>query len=156
VTSRVLVALRVAAPPERVFEAFTAEIGEWWRPHALFRFTDRADGRLAIDPRPGGRVTERYPDGGEFQVGRIVEWEPPRRVVLTWRADTFPPDVDTSVHVRFEDVGGATRVVVEHFGWDGLPQDHVARHTFPLFQFELRLAEWWQSNLESLAQRDLA
>jgi hypothetical protein len=40
--SRVLVALRVAAPAARTFTVFTGEIGEWWRPNGLFRFTDRA------------------------------------------------------------------------------------------------------------------
>jgi hypothetical protein len=73
--------------------------------------------------------------------------------VLSWRAATFPPGQETTVHVRFEDVGGGTRVVVEHFGWDGLPQEHAARHGFPLFAFQQRLAEWWRSLLESLSRR---
>lgn len=152
-TSRVLVALRIAAPPPRVFEAFTAEIGQWWQPHTLFPFTERRDGRLAIDPRLGGRVTETYPDGDEFTIGRVLVWEPPTRLVLSWRAATFPPGQETSVHVRFEDMDGSTRVVVEHYGWDTLPQQHAARHGFPLFAFQQRLAEWWQSQLESLARQ---
>jgi uncharacterized protein YndB with AHSA1/START domain len=153
VTSRVLVALRIAAPPRRVFEAFTTEIGQWWRPHQLFPFTGRGDGRLAIEPRPGGRFTESYPDGDEFEIGRVLVWEPPERLALSWRAETFPPGVETSVHVRFEAVDTATRVVVEHLGWDALPQEHVARHTFPLFVFQQRLAGWWQSQLDRVAER---
>ena len=35
-SSRVLVSLRVKAPPERAFNAFVSEIGAWWRPSALF------------------------------------------------------------------------------------------------------------------------
>jgi uncharacterized protein YndB with AHSA1/START domain len=153
VTSRVLVALRIAAPPSRVFEAFTAEIGEWWRPNPLFPFTERRDGRLAIEPRLGGRVTETYADRNEFEIGRVRAWEPPARLVLSWRAATFPPGQETAVHVHFEDVAGGTRVVVEHFGWDGLPQEHAARHGFPLFAFQQRLADWWRSLLESLGER---
>lgn len=152
-TSRVLVALRIAAPPPRVFEAFTAEISQWWRPNTLFAFTRRRDGRLAIEPCLGGRVTETYPDGDEFVIGRVLGWEPPTRVVLSWREATFSPGQDTTVHVRFEGVDGGTRVVVEHFGWDGLPQEHAARHGFPLFAFQQRLAEWWQSQLSWLAQQ---
>ena len=61
-TSRVLVALRIAAPPSRVFTAFTAEIGQWWRPHGLFELNGRRDGRLALGAGVGGRVVETYPD----------------------------------------------------------------------------------------------
>jgi uncharacterized protein YndB with AHSA1/START domain len=153
VSSRVLVALRIAAPPTRVFEAFTAEIGQWWLPNPLFRLTDRGDGRLAIEPHPGGRVLETYADGDEFEIGRVRVWQPPERLVLSWRAASFPPDRETEVHVRFEPVDEGTRVVVEHFGWDGIPQEHAARHGFPLFAFQQRLAEWWQTLLGSLAVR---
>lgn len=57
------------------------------------------------------------------------------------------------MHVLFEPVDGATRVVVEHFGWDGLPQEHAARHGFPLFAFQQRLAEWWQDLLATLGEQ---
>ena len=150
-TSRVLVALRIAAPPGRVFTAFTAEIGQWWRPHGLFELNHRRDGTLAIEPGVGGRVVEAYPDGDEFEVGRVRVWEPPGLLVFSWRAESFPPDRETEVSVRFEGVdGGGTRVVLEHFGWDGLAQEHVARHGFPLLPFQQRLAEWWQSSLRAL------
>jgi len=77
-TSRVLVALRIAAPPGRVFEAFTAEIGQWWRPNALFPSSNRQPGRLAMQPGVGGRVTETLDDGQVVEIGRILVWEPPR------------------------------------------------------------------------------
>jgi hypothetical protein len=43
-TSRVVVALRVKATPERAFAAFVGEIDMWWRPNSLFRFTPRSPG----------------------------------------------------------------------------------------------------------------
>ncbi|AEA27089.1 SRPBCC domain-containing protein [Pseudonocardia benzenivorans] len=150
-TSRVLVALRIAAPPDRVFTAFTAETAIWWRPNTLFQLNGRDDGRLAIEAGPGGRVLECYPDDPPFEVGRVRVWEPPGRLVLGWRPATFPADRETEVHVRFEEVDDGTRVVVEHLGWDGVPQEHVARHGFPLQPFQQRLAEWWQSSLRALA-----
>jgi uncharacterized protein YndB with AHSA1/START domain len=153
VTSRVLVALRIAAPPARVFTAFTAEIGAWWRPHGLFELNGRSDGRLAIEPGVGGRVTETYPDGEPFEVGRVRTWEPPVQLAFGWRAASFPLERETEVHVRFEEVEGGTRVVVEHLGWDGIPQEHAARHGFPLLPFQQRLAEWWRSLLASLSDR---
>ena len=155
-TSRVLVALRIAAPPSRVFAAFTAEIGQWWRPHGLFELNGRRDGRLAIEEGIGGRVTETYPDGARFEVGSVRVWEPPDRLVLSWRAASFPSDRETEVHVRFEGVDGGTRVVVEHLGWDGIPQEHAACHGFPFLPFQQRLAEWWRELLSSLVSQSLS
>jgi uncharacterized protein YndB with AHSA1/START domain len=150
VTSRVLVALRIAATPARVFDAFTGEIDEWWRPSPLFRFDEHRDGRLAFEPGPDGRLTETYDDGSVFEIGRVRVWDPPSRLVLSWRQASFAPDQETEVHVRFEDLGRETRVTVEHFGWDAIPPEHAARHGFPLLVFQQRHAEWWRALLGSL------
>lgn len=158
--SRVLVALRVPVPAARAFAAFTEQIAEWWQPNGLFPFTDGRTGTLAFEPGVGGRLVETYPDGTSFVVGHIRTWEPPRRLVLSWRQANFGPDQETELHVRFDEVddpaGGAagagaqTRVVVEHFGWDRIPPEHAARHGFPLAPFQLRFAEWWQTLLRAL------
>ena len=155
-TSRVLVALRIAAPPSRVFEAFTAEIGTWWRPNALFQTGRHPDGKLSIEPGLDGRLLETHADDDVDEIGRIRAWEPPVRLVLTWRPTSFAADQETEVYVRFEPVDGVTRVVVEHFGWDGIPQEHAARHGFPLVTFQQRLAEWWRDLLDALGERSTA
>ncbi|HUZ77425.1 MAG TPA: SRPBCC family protein [Chloroflexota bacterium] len=145
--SRVVVALRVEASPERAFQAFTDEIGAWWQPNGLFRFTARGPGRLAFEPGAEGRLVETQPDGTVFEIGRVIAWDPPARLAFQWRQEGFGPDQQTEVQVRFEPVGSETRVVVEHVGWGTIPQDHVARHGFPLEATQLRLAEWWQALL---------
>jgi uncharacterized protein YndB with AHSA1/START domain len=150
VASRVLVAMRVAASPERAFEAFTNEIGAWWRPNQLFQFVTGRDGIVAFEPGVGGRFTETYSDGRVFEIGRIEVWEPPSRLVFSWRQASFTDDQCTWVEVRFEPAGRETRVTVEHTGWDSVPQEHVARHTFPDAIFLQRHAEWWRSLLASL------
>ena len=155
--SRVLVALRVPVPAERAFAAFTDQIAEWWQPNGLFQFTAGRTGTLAFEPGPDGRLVEIYPDGSTFVVGHIRAWDPPRRLVLSWRHASFAPDQATELHVRFDDVddpGGTvaqTRVTVEHFGWDGIPSEHAARHGLPLATFHLRFAQWWQALLRALA-----
>jgi uncharacterized protein YndB with AHSA1/START domain len=152
-SSRVLVALRVRATPERAFAAFTEEIGEWWQPNGLFQFTEGRTGTLAFEPGPSGRLVERYADGGSFEIGRVRVWEPPHRLVVSWREASFAEDQETELHVRFERVDTETRVTVEHVGWDALPPEHAARHGFPVATFQLRFAEWWQRLLAGFASR---
>jgi uncharacterized protein YndB with AHSA1/START domain len=149
VSSKVLVSLRVRAPPEKAFDAFIGQIGAWWRPTPLFAFTPRDPGVLAFEPGEGGRLTSTLNNGKVFEIGRIRAWEPPRRVVFGWRQAAFAPGQDTEVEVRFETVGDETRVTVEHTGWDSVPAGHVARHGFPNQVFLTRHAEWWQRLLAS-------
>jgi uncharacterized protein YndB with AHSA1/START domain len=148
-SSRILVALRVPASPDRAFEAFTAEIGQWWRPNGLFQFTPRSPGVLSFEPGPEGRLVETLANGKVFEIGKVRAWEPPRRLVFGWRQASFAPDLDTEVEVTFEAVGAETRVTVQHVGWDSVPQTHVAKHGFPDAIFLRRHAEWWQGLLAS-------
>lgn len=148
-TSKVLVSLRVAATPERAFAVFTREISAWWLHNPLFRFTPKSPGVLALEPWLGGAFTETLPDGKIFEIGRITVWEPFSRLAFTWRQASFAAGQMTEVEVLFEQVGVETRVTIEHRGWDTVPQEHVARHTFPDAVFLRRHAEWWQGLLES-------
>jgi uncharacterized protein YndB with AHSA1/START domain len=152
VTSKVYVALRVKAPPERAFAAFVGEIGAWWRPNGLFQTTPRAPGVLAFEPGEGGRLTETLANGKVFEIGRVTAWEPPARLVFSWRQATFPPDLHTEVEVRFEPVGEETRVSVEHRGFDRVPAGSAARHGFPDQALLMRLAEWWRKLLTSYGE----
>ena len=144
-----MVAIRVQASAERAFEVFTADIGRWWRPNPLFAFTPRDPGVLSFEPGEGGRLIETLPSGRVFEIGGVLVWEPPHRLAFGWRQATFAPGQDTRVEVRFEALGQETRVTVEHFGWEAIPADHVARHGFPDGVFLRRHGEWWQSLLSS-------
>ena len=148
-TAAVIVSIRVGATPLQAFEAFTAEIGEWWRPNPLFALTPRGDGQLRFEPGEGGRLVATLANGKEFEVGRVILWKPGERLVLTWRHATFAPGQSTRLDVRFEAVGDQTRVTVEHRGWDAIPKDHVARHGFELMLFQRRQAEHWRGLLAS-------
>src|SRR5262249_31467885 len=149
-TAAVIVSIRVDATPLRAFEAFTEEIGEWWRPNPLFALTPRGDGQLRFEPGEGGRLVATLANGKEFEVGRITVWNPGERLALTWRQATFAPGQSTRVDGRFVGVGGQTRVTGEQRRWDELPQDHVARHGFELMLFQRRLAEHWRVLLTAL------
>lgn len=152
-TSRVFVALRVPADPERAFAVFTGEIASWWQPNGLFRITPRGDGELAFEPGVGGRLVTRLPDGELFEIGRISVWDPGKRLVFAWRQASFSPEQSTEVEVLFEPVGEETRVSIEHRAWDTIPQRHAARHGFPEQVTLQRVADWWRASLASMKAR---
>ncbi len=106
-----------AAPPQRVFQA-------WTRPEELKRWAGPGpmETPLAeVDLRVGGRyrMHMREPDGTEHRVvGMYREVDPPRRLVYTWSWETLPEVTDSIVTVEFLDRGGSTEVVLRH---EGLP-----------------------------------
>jgi hypothetical protein len=148
--SAVIVSLRVEATPLEAFEVFTQEIGAWWKPNGLFQLTPRGDGVLRFEPGEGGRLVTDLPNGKTFEIGRITAWALGERLAFTWRQATFEPEQFTHVEVRFEPVGDETRVTVEHRGWDSIPQEHVARHAFPLQVFQMRQGEHWRALLAAM------
>lgn len=143
--SAVIVSLRVKATPQEAFDVFTQEIGAWWRPSELFQITPRGDGVLSFEGEQ--RLITTLPNGKVFEIGRVIAWAPGERLAFSWRQATFAAEQVTHVEVRFEPVGEETRVTVEHRGWDTIPQDHVARHGFPLAATQMRLAEHWRALL---------
>ena len=149
-TSKVYVALRVKATPERAFAAFVEEIGAWWRPNALFQTTPRP-GVLSFEPGEGGRLIETRAGGKVFEIGRILCWEPPRRLVFSWRQANFPVDLHTEVEVGFEAVGDETRVAIEHRGFERVPAG-AARHGFPDQVLLMRLADFWRAQIASVGE----
>ena len=151
--SKVIVALRVKATSARAFEAFTAEIAQWWQPNGMFELTPRGDGVLRFEPGPDGRLVTTLANGKEYEIGRVSVWAPGERLVVGWRPATVPPEQATELEVRFEPVGEETRITVEHRGWDRVPGENAARHGFPLTIFLQHEAAWWRAQLQSLASR---
>ena len=123
-----------AAPVALAFEVFTARIESWW-PMASHHIGEADCAAIVIEPRPGGRWFERGVDGIECQWGRVLVWEPGRRVVLAWQLNAqwrFDPSLHTEVDVRFTAVDeSTTRVDLEHRGLEAYGVDAVAmRDTF--------------------------
>jgi uncharacterized protein YndB with AHSA1/START domain len=151
-TSKVYVALRVKAAPARAFQVFVEEIGAWWRPNILFQTTPRP-GVLSFEPGEGGRLIETREGGKVFEIGQIRVWEPPRRLVFSWRQANFPLELHTEVEVAFEAVGDETRVSVEHRGFDQVPAGSAARHRFPDQVLLMRLADFWRAQIAAVGAR---
>lgn len=87
------VSIVVAADPARAFRAFTEEIDLWWLRGPEHRFRPPwHDGMLHLEPEVGGTLTEHYPDGTSFTVGRVLDWQPGERLHLSWRLPNFAAD----------------------------------------------------------------
>ncbi len=110
--------ITVNAPVERAFEVFTDGIGTWWpiKTHSAGR--EKAE-TVVLEGREGGRLFERHTDGAESDWGQVTAWDPPRRVAFTWHPGR---GVETAqeVEVHFTTDAGATRVDLEHRGWEKL------------------------------------
>ena len=108
----------VEAPIERAFTAFTEGIGSWFPPDYNLLEVDIAE--RVFEPRAGGQVYDRGVDGSECRWARVLAYEPPTRVVISW--DISPqwqietnPEKTSEIEVRFTSEGpDRTRVELEH------------------------------------------
>ena len=107
----------VNAAPEVAWRVFTEKMGTWW-PLATYKIGKANAVDAVIEPRVGGRWYERGDDQSTCDWGRVIVWEPPSRLVLSWdiSADFQPdPTLKTEVEVRFIAEGkDSTRVELEH------------------------------------------
>jgi uncharacterized protein YndB with AHSA1/START domain len=114
----------VALPVERAFAFFTDSFGSWWPAEYHIGQAEMAD--AVLEPREGGRWYERGVDGSECDWGRVLAWEPPHRLVVTWQVNghwQFDPDPAhaSEIEVRFTADGPEqTTVELEHRHLDRL------------------------------------
>jgi uncharacterized protein YndB with AHSA1/START domain len=111
----VLKTIRVQAAPARAFEVFTAGLATWWpRNHGIGHQPMKTP---VFEARLGGRWYELAEDGTEADIGKVLLWEPPHRLVVSWNIDSqWKPHatIGSEVEIRFVADGDATRVELEH------------------------------------------
>jgi uncharacterized protein YndB with AHSA1/START domain len=123
----------VRASADHAFTVFTARMATWWPLHLHSigaGMDDRTAVGCAIEPRLGGRIYEVLDDGTELDWGRVVAWEPGRRVALDWNPSTEPRPY-TRVEVRFTPTGSGTcRVDLTHSGWEAIDRAAEVRGSY--------------------------
>ena len=102
----------------RAFEVF-ADHGRWW-PVQTHHLAEPPGTTVILEPFVGGRWYERSADGSECDWGRVLAWEPPHRMLLTWQMGAGwvyepHPSLGSEIEVRFTAEGpGRTRVEFAH------------------------------------------
>ena len=117
--------IQVKTSQEHAFDVFTAGLGRWWpTTHSIGKPPMKT---AVLEPRLGGRWYELSEDGSQADVGRVLAWEPPHRVVFSfdingqWRPDTT---VASEIEVQFIAEGPqSTRVEVEHRKFEVLGEE---------------------------------
>ena len=107
----------VPVSPADAFRRFTTEIDRWWPAETHAIHAGRVD-EVVFEEGVGGRIYERA-GVQTSEWGRVVEWQPPHRVVFTWYPGRDPA-TGQQVEVTFETQRGATRVRLVHRGWEAL------------------------------------
>jgi uncharacterized protein YndB with AHSA1/START domain len=105
----------VEAPADQAFSVFTEDIGSWWNPDHHILGGELAE--MVFEPRVGGHVFDRGVDGSECRWARVLAFEPPRLVVISWdinlewQLETDPART-SEIEVRFT-AQGPERTLVE-------------------------------------------
>ena len=134
----------VEAPIERAFAVFTEDFGSFKPPEHNMLGVEIAE--TVFEPRVGGSVYDRGVDGSECRWARVLAYEPPSRVLLSW--DISPhwqieTDLEktSEVEVRFiAETPQRTRVELEHRdlqrhgdGWEGVREGVRGNEGWPLY-----------------------
>jgi uncharacterized protein YndB with AHSA1/START domain len=110
----------VRCPPETAFRVFTRDIGRWWPLSRGFSYGEERKHEIFLDDHVGGRLYERFTDGSEFEIGRVMRAEPPHLILFTWKAPNW--EIATEVEVRFTAAAEGTQVELEHRGFETAPE----------------------------------
>jgi uncharacterized protein YndB with AHSA1/START domain len=106
----------VETDQERAFSVFTSRMGAWWPP--VYHIGKAAYETAIVEPFAGGRWYERGVDGSECDWGRVLVWNNPSKIVLTWQISPdweYDLDLVTEIEVTFVAEGPKrTRVDFEH------------------------------------------
>jgi uncharacterized protein YndB with AHSA1/START domain len=134
----------VDAPRERAFQVFTQDFGSFKPPDHNLLGVEIAE--TVFEPHVGGHLYDRGVDGSECRWARVLAYEPPDRVVVTWNISPqwqieTDPGKTSEWEVRFiAETPQRTRVEIEHRhldrhgdGWQGVRDGVGSDQGWPLY-----------------------
>ena len=114
--------VKVPLAPDRAYSLFFQELPSWW-PTGTHSVHGEAV-TVEVTGGPAGTVVEVAPTGERIVWARVLVWDPPHRLVVSWNPSPTRT-VATEVEVRFRPDGDGTIVELEHRGWDRLGDEGV-------------------------------
>jgi uncharacterized protein YndB with AHSA1/START domain len=110
----------VEAAQETAFRVFTEGMNTWWpRAHKIGKAALKT---AVLEPKVNGRWYEIGEDGSQCEWGKVLAWEPPKRLLLAWQINgqwQYDPKLVTEVEIAFKAEGAQrTRVELEHRNLD--------------------------------------
>lgn len=134
----------VEAPIERAFKVFTEDFGSFKPAEQNMLAVQIAE--TVFEPRAGGYLYDRGIDGSECRWARVLAYEPPNRVLLSWNITPqwqieTDPDKTSEWEVRFTaETAHRTRVEIEHRklerhgeGWESVRNGVAGDQGWPLY-----------------------
>jgi uncharacterized protein YndB with AHSA1/START domain len=103
----------IAATPEKVWQALTSS--EFTRKY----FWDRD---IELEPKLGGAFALKLPDGKVNVRGKVIAWDPPRKLSVTWQVEwpeEFRKLPECVVTYEIAQAGDAVRLIMtESHSWN--------------------------------------
>ena len=139
----------VDAPQERAFAVFTDGIDSWWpREHTIGEAELR---EMVLEPKVGGRAYGIGVDGSESDWGRVLAYDRPNRIVVSWDITLqWKHELNVAKTSEFEvrfipESADRTRVELEH--------RHLERHGdgWEAMRDAIGSPNGWQGGLELFA-----
>jgi uncharacterized protein YndB with AHSA1/START domain len=134
----------VEAPIARAFKVFTEDFGRF-KPAEHNMLTVQI-AETVFEPRVGGYLYDRGIDGSVCRWARVLAYEPPNRLLLSWNISPqwqieSDPDKASEWEVRFTaETAQRTRVEIEHRklerhgeGWEGMRDGVGGDQGWPLY-----------------------
>jgi uncharacterized protein YndB with AHSA1/START domain len=134
----------VEAPIEKAFKVFTEDFGRFKPPEHNMLGVEVSE--TVFEARVGGHVFDRGLDGSICNWARVLAYEPPDRVVISWDISPYWQietnlEKTSEVEVRFyAESATQTRVELEHRyldrhgeGWEGVRQGVDGDQGWPLY-----------------------
>jgi len=112
----VVQSVRVKLAPAAAFDLFANRFDAWWpRDKSANPGTTLVE--AVLEPKVGGRWYERGANGTICEWGRVLAYEPGRRLVINWQLGAdyrYDPNLVTEVEILFQPDGEGTLVTLEH------------------------------------------
>ena len=109
----------VPVSQEEAFDIYVNQINTWWPRQGIFPYSfapkETLPLQIRFEPKEGGQFYEVFQNASEYVIGEIIKWDPPNRIIYTWKDPAWKGK--TSITVSFKIIDNGTEVTHEQSGF---------------------------------------